>query len=138
MKLLPLLFLTGLVCSALAQSNYNQSTVSVSPEDGVTPMTVIANLAGICAAVNKIKDTGKIVIVRTLKDGAADKAGVLADDEIIQIDATKTEGMDLEAAAGMLRGDPGTKVKLTLKRNGTEGPIILDVMREVVNLRNEK
>lgn len=29
MKLLPLLFLTGLVCSALAQSNYNQSTVSV-------------------------------------------------------------------------------------------------------------
>jgi len=138
MKLLPLLFLTGLVCSALAQSNYNQITVSVSPEDGVTPMTVIANLAGICAAVNKIKDTGKIVIVRTLKDGAADKAGVLADDEIIQIDATKTEGMDLEAAAGMLRGDPGTKVKLTLKRNGTEGPIILDVMREVVNLRYEK
>ena len=138
MKLLPLLFLTALVCSALAQSNYNQTTVTVSPEDGVTPMTVIANLAGICAAVNKIKDTGKIVIVKTLHNGAADKAGVLADDEIIQIDTTKTEGMDLQAAAGMLRGDPGTTVKLTLKRKDTEGPIIVNVTREIVNLRNEK
>ena len=77
MKLLPLLFLTALVCSALAQSNYNQTTVTVSPEDGDTPMTVIANPAGICAVVNKIKDTGKIVIVKTLQNGAADKAGVV-------------------------------------------------------------
>ena len=130
--------MTGLVCSALAQSNYNQTTVTVSPEDGVTPMTVISNLAGICAVVNKIKDTGKIVIVKTLQNGAADKVGVLADDEIIQIDTAKTEGMDLQAAVGMLRGDPGTTVKLTLKRKDTEGPISLDVTREIVNLRNEK
>ena len=101
-------------------------------------MTVISNLAGICAVVNKIKDTGKIVIVKTLQNGAADKVGVLADDEIIQIDTAKTEGMDLQAAVGMLRGDPGTTVKLTLKRKDTEGPISLDVTREIVNLRNEK
>jgi len=101
-------------------------------------MTVITNLAGICAVVKKIKDTGKIVIIKTLQNGAADKAGVLADDEIIQIDTTKTEGMGVEAAAGMLRGDPGTTVKLTLKRKGTEQPITIDVTREAVNLRNEK
>ena len=138
MKLLPLLFLTGLVCSALAQSNYNQTTVTVSPEDGVTPMTVITNLAGICAVVKKIKDTGKIVIVKTLPNGAAAKAGVLADDEIIQIDTTKTEGMSVEAAAGMLRGDPGTTVKLILKRRGVEQPITVDVKREAVNLLHDK
>ena len=138
MKLLPLLFLTGLVCSALAQSNYNQTTVTVSPEDGVTPMTVITNLAGICAVVKKIKDTGKIVIVKTLPNGAAAKAGVLADDEIIQIDTTKTEGMSVEAAAGMLRGDPGTTVKLILKRRSAEQPITVDVKREAVNLLHDK
>ena len=138
MKLLPLLFLTGLVCSALAQSNYNQTTVTVSPEDGVTPMTVITNMAGICAVVKKIKDTGKIVIVKTLPNGAAAKAGVLADDEIIQIDTTKTEGMSVEAAAGMLRGDPGTTVKLILKRRGAEQPITVDVKREAVNLLHDK
>ena len=138
MKLLPLLFLTGLVCSALAQSNYNQTTVTVSPEDGVTPITVITNLAGICAVVKKIKDTGKIVIVKTLPKGAAAKAGVLADDEIIQIDTTKTEGMSVEAAAGMLRGDPGTTVKLILKRRGAEQPITVDVKREAVNLLHDK
>jgi len=138
MKLLPLLFLTGLVCSALAQSNYNQTTVTVSPEDGVTPITVITNLAGICAVVKKIKDTGKIVIVKTLPNGAAAKAGVLADDEIIQIDTTKTEGMSVEAAAGMLRGDPGTTVKLILKRRSAEQPITVEVKREAVNLLHDK
>ena len=88
--------------------------------------------------VKKIKDTGKIVIVKTLPNGAAAKAGVLADDEIIQIDTTKTEGMSVEAAAGMLRGDPGTTVKLILKRRGAEQPITVDVKREAVNLLHDK
>ena len=101
-------------------------------------MTVITNMAGICAVVKKIKDTGKIVIVKTLPNGAAAKAGVLADDEIIQIDTTKTEGMSVEAAAGMLRGDPGTTVKLILKRRGAEQPITVDVKREAVNLLHDK
>ena len=134
MKLRHLLVLTGLACSALAQTNYNQTTVTVSPEDGITPMTVTANLAGICAVVRKLKDTGKIVIVETIKKGAAEKAGILANDEIIQIDSTKTEGMDLKAAVTMLRGDPGTVVKLTIKREGSTTPLYIDVTREVVKL----
>lgn len=138
MKLLHLLFLTGLACSALAQTNYNQITVTVSPEDGVTPMTMIQNLAGICAVINKTKDTGKIIIVETIKNGASDKAGLLANDEIIQIDSTKTEGLDLQAAAALLRGNPGSIVKLTLKHNGADTPICIDVTREVVKFPNAK
>ena len=138
MKLLHFLFLTGLACSALAQTKYNQTTLTVSPEDGITPITVTLNLAGICAIVNKIKDTGKIIIVETIKNGASDKAGLLANDEIIQIDSTKTEGMDLLAVVGLLRGDPGTIVKLGINREGTNGPLSIDVTREVVKLPNAK
>jgi len=134
MKLLHLTFLTGFACSALAQTNYNQTKVTVSPEDGFTPMTITQNLAGICAVVRKLKDTGKIVIVETIKKGAAEKAGILANDEIIQIGSTKTEGMDLKEAVTMLRGDPGTVVKLTLKREGSTTPLSIDVTREVVKL----
>jgi len=138
MKLLHLLFLTGLACSALAQINYNQTTLTVSPEDGITPMTVTLNLAGICAVVRKLNDTGRIIIVETIKNGASDKAGLLANDEIIQIDSTKTEGMDLHAAVALLRGNPGTIVKLAIKRDGTTTPIFIDVTREVVRLQNAK
>ena len=138
MKLLHLLLLIGLACSALAQSTYNQTTVSVSPEDGITPMTMIVNLAGICAIVNKVKDTGKIIIVQTIKNGASDKAGLLANDEITQIDSTKTEGMDVQAVVALLRGDPGTIVKLTIQRAGTTTPISINVTREVVKLPNAK
>jgi len=105
MKLLHLLCLTGLASPAYSQTNYNQITVTVSPDDGITPMTVTQNLAGICAVVRKVQETGKIIIVETLKNGVSDKAGLLANDEIVQINSTKTEGMDLKAAVDLLRGD---------------------------------
>ena len=138
MKLLHLLFLTGLACSAYAQTNYNQTTVTVSPDDGITPMMVTQNLAGICAVVRKIQETGKIIIVETLKNGASDKAGLFANDEIVQIDSTKTEGMDLKAPVDLLRGDPGTIVKLTIRREAVKAPILVDVTRELVRLPNAK
>jgi len=138
MKLLHLLFLTGLACSVYAQTNYNQTTVTVLPDDGITPMTVTQNLAGICAVVRKIQETGKIIIVETLKNGASDKAGLLANDEIVQINSTKTEGMDLKAAVDLLRGDPGTIVKLTIRREAVTAPILVDVTRELVRLPNAK
>jgi len=101
-------------------------------------MNVTLNPAGICAVVRKLKDTGKIVIVETIKNGASDKAGLLPNDEIIQIDSTKTEGMDLKSAVDLLRGDPGTTVKITIQRDGTSAPTCIDVTREVIRIPNAK
>lgn len=136
MKLFHLLLLTGMACSALAETNDNQTTTTVSPDDQFTSMTVTHSLAGICAVVRQLKDTGKIIIVETIKNGAAHKAGLLANDEIVQVNLTKTEGMDLKAVVDMLRGNPGTIVKLTICRGAATTPFSVDVTRELVRLPN--
>jgi carboxyl-terminal processing protease len=124
MKLLYLILLSCFACSTFAQTN--QSLVTISPQ--------IQNFAGICAIVRKTEDTNKIIIVETIKKGAADKAGLLANDEIIQIDSTKTDGKDIGAVVALLRGNPGSIVKLTIKRKGSDKPICIDVTRELVRL----
>ena len=70
---------------------------------------------GIGASVKTLKD--KLVVVEPYKDYAADKAGLKAGDEIINI-----EGIDLTSFKGdpgdLLRGSPGSKVSLTYRRQG--------------------
>jgi len=133
LKLFPLLLLTVLQCTAFAQTNFNQITQTVSPDDGITH-TAILNMAGICAVIRKLKDTDKTIIIETIKNGASDKAGLLANDEIIQIDSSKIQDMDVNSVVPLLRGEPGTKVKLTIKRQGHADPLIFDVTRELVKL----
>jgi len=135
MKSLHFLFLTGLACSALAQSTYNQTSVVVSPEDGVTRMTVVSNLAGICAVVRKEKETDKILIVQVLPEGPSEKAGLLPNDYITKIDDKQVDGMDLQSVVGMLRGDPGTTVKVTITRATLSNPVDFTVTREPVRLK---
>ena len=138
MKPIHVLLSIGISLPALGQTNYNQITNILSPVDGITPVTVIANLAGICAVVRKDKESGKIIIAETLKNGASDKAGLIVNDEITQIDSTRTAGMELEAVGSLLRGDPGTIVKLKVVREGTPSPIPVDVTREVVILPKQE
>ena len=61
--------------------------------------------------------TRKLIIVTPLPDTPASEAGIQPGDRIITIDDVATEGMDLGAAAAMLRGKEGSTVKLTLQRS---------------------
>jgi len=94
----------------------------------------MVNLAGISAVVRKEKDTDKIMIAYVLPEGAAEKAGLLAKDYIIKIDDKQLDGLDIQAVVAMLRGDPGTKVKITISRAGQSIPTDFTVTRELVRL----
>jgi carboxyl-terminal processing protease len=61
----------------------------------------------------------KITVVAPIDGSPAKKAGVLAGDIITKIDDTSTEGMDVNTAVTKIRGQAGTKVKLTIQR-GTD------------------
>ncbi len=70
--------------------------------------------------VIQLDDKTKYVRVENVvPDGPADKAGVTQDDLITAIDGASTKGMSLNAASGKLRGKEGTKVTLTIDRDGT-------------------
>lgn len=59
---------------------------------------------------------GKLTVIAPIEDTPAEKAGILADDEIIEIDGTSTKGMSVDQAADRIRGEEGTNVKLVIKR----------------------
>lgn len=66
-----------------------------------------------------IKD-GKLTVIAPIEDTPADKAGLLADDEIIEIDGKSTKGITVDKAADQIRGKEGTQVTLLVKRKDVE------------------
>jgi len=63
---------------------------------------------------------GLPTVVSPMEDTPAAKAGVLSGDQILKINGTATDKMDLQDAMNLLRGPPGQKVTLTLLRPSTK------------------
>lgn len=66
-----------------------------------------------------VKD-GKLMVIAPIEDTPAEKAGLLADDEILEIDGVSTKGITVDKAADKIRGKEGTQVTLLIKRKDTE------------------
>lgn len=66
-----------------------------------------------------VKD-GKLMVIAPIEDTPAEKAGLLADDEILAIDGKSTKGITVDKAADQIRGEEGTTVTLLIKRKNLE------------------
>ena len=66
-----------------------------------------------------VKD-GKLMVIAPIEDTPAEKAGLKADDEILEIDGVSTKGITVDKAADKIRGKEGTQVTLLIKRAGME------------------
>ena len=77
---------------------------------------------------------GNLVVTAPLKDSPAMKAGVESGDIILSIDATSTAGMAVDQAVAFIRGPIGTSVKLTIERKGVSQPIVINVVRDTINI----
>lgn len=62
--------------------------------------------------------TKYIAVSNVVPDGPADKAGLQQDDLITAIDGVTTKAMPINTASSHLRGKEGTKVTLTIQRDG--------------------
>jgi carboxyl-terminal processing protease len=63
---------------------------------------------------------GLPTVVSPMEDTPAAKAGILSGDQILKINGTATDRMELQDAINLLRGAPGQKVTLTLLRPSTK------------------
>src|SRR5438552_15819175 len=63
---------------------------------------------------------GLPTVVSPMEDTPAAKAGILSGDQILKINGTSTDKMELQDAVNLLRGAPGQKVTLTLLRPSTK------------------
>ena len=82
-----------------------------------------------------IKD-GILTVVSPIEDTPAYKAGVLAGDQIIKIDGESTKNFTLMDSVKRLRGPKGTKVTITIMREGVTKPKDFTLVRDVIPVRS--
>lgn len=68
------------------------------------------------AACTQLSDTCALVVVAPLADSPAEAAGLRSGDIVLSVDGESVNGSTLQDQVGKVRGEPGTKVTLTLKR----------------------
>ena len=83
-------------------------------------------------------DGGFVRVVSTTEDAPAWKAGVKPKDFITHVDGKLLYGLSLDEATAKLRGSPGSKVQLTLRRQGEDKPITVTVTRAIVEVKPVK
>lgn len=81
---------------------------------------------------------GYINIVSPIDDTPAQKAGLRPGDFIIKIDNESVQDMDLRDAVDKMRGKPGSKVVLTIYREGEKAPFNVTLTREVIHVQSVK
>lgn len=59
---------------------------------------------------------GKLLIIAPIEDTPGEKAGLMAEDEILEINGESTKGITIDKAADRIRGEEGTTVELLIKR----------------------
>ena len=84
---------------------------------------------GIGAYVTQNTDTGAITIVKPMKNSPAEKAGLKAGDIIYAINDERVSGKDLSAVLAQIKGEEGSKVKLTIVRSGENDYLTFSVKR---------
>jgi carboxyl-terminal processing protease len=88
--------------------------------------------------VEIIYEDGAIKIIAPIEDLPADKAGIKAGDYIVSVDDELVKNLGFNKAIKKMRGDPGTKVKIKVVREGLNIPLDLEITREIVKIKAVK
>jgi carboxyl-terminal processing protease len=119
--------------SGLTDSYKDSYTMFFPPQESKAfQEEVSGNFGGIGAEISE-KD-GYVTIVTPLKGTPAEKAGLKPGDKILKINATSTKGMSSENAISLIRGEAGTKVTLTIYRDGAKEPLVIPIVRGIIDV----
>lgn len=108
-------------------------TVFMTPgENKDFQSTLSGELQGIGAEL-AVRD-GKVIVVSPLKGSPAEKAGLLPEDEIIEVDGIAIEGLSLQDVVTKIRGKKGTQVTLTVLRRSAREPVQMTIVRANIHV----
>ncbi len=83
-------------------------------------------------------ENGFVKVVSPIDDTPAQKAGIKAGDLIVRLDDKPVKGMSLADAVKMMRGEPGSKILLTVVREGEETPLKISIARDIIKVKSVK
>ncbi|QAU33261.1 S41 family peptidase [Janthinobacterium sp. 17J80-10] len=83
-------------------------------------------------------EDGYVKVISPIEDSPAYKAGLKAGDLITRLDTTPVKGMTLDEAVKRMRGEPNTKITLTIARKDEDKPIIVTITRQEIRVQSVK
>jgi carboxyl-terminal processing protease len=80
---------------------------------------------------------GRIVVIAPIEDTPAEKAGIKSGDIIVKVNDQEVTAKEMDKAVSMMKGKEGTKVKVTIVRDGKETKDF-DLKRAVITIKTVK
>jgi carboxyl-terminal processing protease len=80
-------------------------------------------------------EEGVIKVVSPIDETPAAKAGILAGDFIVELDGVQIQGLTLDQAVEKMRGPVGSKIKVTVVREGVTEPLDFELTRDIIATR---
>ncbi|MCX6119797.1 MAG: S41 family peptidase [Proteobacteria bacterium] len=82
------------------------------------------------------QERGQLIVVSPIEDTPAAKAGIKAGDEIVEIDDLPIAKIKSNDPTEKMRGEPGSSMKLTIKRKDVESPLKFTLVREIIKVKS--
>lgn len=123
--------------SGMVSSLKDPYTVYMPPEDAkIFKEDVAGEFQGVGMEIGIRK--GELTVIAPLEGTPAKRAGLRAGDKIVKIDDTFTADLTADEAVKLIRGQKGTKVVLTIFREGWPQSKEFEIMREVIEVPSVK
>ena len=121
----------GAIDGMLASLDPHSSFLSGATMQRLNTM-IDGNYSGLGLSV--VMEDGAVKVVSPMRGSPAETAGVKAGDFITHLDGKLIYGGDLDSAVAQMRGESGSKIRLTLFRPGRDQPFDVTVTRGVIEL----
>lgn len=114
-------------------STLDPHSIYIEAEDNEQIQSEFAGkFQGIGVQFNIIQDT--ITVITAISGGPSDQLGIRSGDRIIEIEDSSSVGFTNEMVVRKLRGEKGSKVKVTIKRPKVDQPINFTIIRDDIPL----
>jgi len=123
--------ITGMVASLDPHSQYYDKKTFKEFREGTT-----GRFVGV--GIEITQEEGLVKVVSPIEGSPAFRAGMKSGDLITKIDDTAVKGLSLNEAVKRMRGEPGTKVLLTIYRKDENRTFPVTIVREEIKTQSVK
>ncbi len=117
--------------SGMVDSLGDPYTVFLTPEENkMFNQDMSGKFGGIGAEIG-FRD-GFLTVIAPLKNSPAEKAGLLTGDIILKVNDEEIIGVNIDKAVYLIRGEEGTKVVLTISREGVDELEEVEITRDII------
>lgn len=121
--------ITGMVASLDPHSQYFDRTSFKAFREGTS-----GRFVGV--GIEITMEDGLVKVVSPIEDSPAFQAGLKSNDLITQIDSVPVKGMTISDAVGRMRGEPNTRVNLTIMRRDESRTFNVTIVRREIRTQS--